>query len=43
VITYNNKTYNLYHALQGSSSGPATLRIAGLAWDANGWPVSGGP
>jgi arabinan endo-1,5-alpha-L-arabinosidase len=43
VITYNNKTYNLYHALQGSSSGPATLRIAEIAWDANGWPVSGGP
>jgi arabinan endo-1,5-alpha-L-arabinosidase len=43
VITYNNKTYNLYHALQGSSSGPATLRVAEIAWDANGWPVSGGP
>jgi arabinan endo-1,5-alpha-L-arabinosidase len=43
VITYNNKTYNLYHALQGSSSGPATLRIAEIVWDANGWPVSGGP
>jgi arabinan endo-1,5-alpha-L-arabinosidase len=43
VITYNNKTYNLYHALQGSSSGPATLRIAEIAWDANGWPYSGGP
>ena len=43
VITYNNKTYNLYHALKGSSSGAATLRISELAWDANGWPVSGGP
>jgi arabinan endo-1,5-alpha-L-arabinosidase len=43
VITYNNKTYNLYHALQGSSSGPATLRIAEIVWDANGWPYSGGP
>ena len=43
VITYNNKTYNLYHALQGSSSGPATLRIAEIDWDANGWPYSGGP
>ena len=28
VITYNNKTYNLYHALKGSSSGAATLRIS---------------
>ena len=43
VITYNNKTYNVYHALKGSSSGAATLRIAELVWDANGWPVSGGP
>jgi arabinan endo-1,5-alpha-L-arabinosidase len=43
VITYGGKTYNLYHALQGSSNGPATLRIAELAWDAGGWPISGGP
>ena len=43
VITYNNKTYNIYHALKGSSSGAATLRISELAWDTNGWPVSGGP
>jgi arabinan endo-1,5-alpha-L-arabinosidase len=43
VITYNNKTYNIYHALKGSSSGAATLRISELAWDGNGWPVSGGP
>jgi hypothetical protein len=27
---------DLYHALQGSSSGPATLRITEIAWDANG-------
>lgn len=43
VIAYNGKTYNLYHALQGSSSGAATLRIAELTWDTDGWPVSGGP
>ncbi len=43
VITYNNKTYNIYHALKGSSGGAATLRISELAWDANGWPYSGGP
>ena len=43
VITYDNKTYNIYHALKGSSSGTATLRISELAWDTNGWPVSGGP
>ncbi|HEY4184456.1 MAG TPA: arabinan endo-1,5-alpha-L-arabinosidase, partial [Polyangia bacterium] len=43
VITYNNKTYNIYHALKGSSSGQATLRISEIAWTADGWPVSGGP
>jgi arabinan endo-1,5-alpha-L-arabinosidase len=43
VIAYNGKTYNIYHALAGSSSGQATLRIAELVWDADGWPVSGGP
>ncbi|HXU60849.1 MAG TPA: arabinan endo-1,5-alpha-L-arabinosidase, partial [Polyangia bacterium] len=43
VISYGGKTYNLYHALQGGSGGAATLRVAELVWDADGWPVSGGP
>ncbi|HEY5090366.1 MAG TPA: arabinan endo-1,5-alpha-L-arabinosidase, partial [Polyangia bacterium] len=45
VITYNNKTYNVYHALAAPSgqNGAATLRISEIAWDPNGWPVSGGP
>jgi arabinan endo-1,5-alpha-L-arabinosidase len=43
VIVYSGKTYNIYHALKGSSSGAATLRISEIAWDANGWPVSAGP
>jgi arabinan endo-1,5-alpha-L-arabinosidase len=45
VIVYDNRTYNVYHALAAPSGqdGPATLRIAEIAWDANGWPVSGGP
>jgi len=43
VIVYGGRTYNVYHALKGSSSGTATLRIAELAWDSDGWPVSGGP
>ena len=42
VIVYNNKTYNLYHALN-ASNGNASLHIAEIAWDAQGWPVSGGP
>ena len=45
VITYNNRTYNVYHALKAPTgqNGVATLRIAEIVWDANGWPVSGGP
>jgi len=43
VFVFGGKTYNVYHALRGSSSGPATLRIAEIAWDESGWPVSGGP
>ena len=45
VIAYDNRTYNVYHALAAPSgqNGIATLRIAEIVWDANGWPVSGGP
>jgi len=45
VIVYENRTYNVYHALAAPSgqNGTATLRIAEIVWDANGWPVSGGP
>jgi arabinan endo-1,5-alpha-L-arabinosidase len=45
VITYNNKTYNIYHALAAPSgqNGTATLRISEIVWDADGWPISGGP
>ena len=45
VIVYENRTYNVYHALAApsGSNGPATLRIAEIVWDADGWPVSGGP
>jgi arabinan endo-1,5-alpha-L-arabinosidase len=35
-------TYNIYHALNASHAN-ATLRIAELVLDADGWPVSGGP
>jgi arabinan endo-1,5-alpha-L-arabinosidase len=45
VIVYDNRTYNVYHALAAPSGqdGAATLRISEIAWDTNGWPVSGGP
>jgi len=45
VIAYDNRTYNVYHALAAPSgqNGNATLRIAEIVWDVNGWPISGGP
>ncbi|HEY5447091.1 MAG TPA: arabinan endo-1,5-alpha-L-arabinosidase [Polyangia bacterium] len=42
VIVYNNKTYNLYHALN-ASNGNASLHITELVWDADGWPVQHDP
>ncbi len=35
--------YNIYHAYDGNQNGASVLRIAELAWDAAGWPVSAGP
>jgi hypothetical protein len=45
VIAYENRTYNVYHALAAPSgqNGAATLRIAEIQRSADGWPVSGGP
>jgi arabinan endo-1,5-alpha-L-arabinosidase len=42
VLVYGGRTYNVYHALN-ASHGNASLRIAEILWDAEGWPVSGGP
>jgi arabinan endo-1,5-alpha-L-arabinosidase len=42
VIAYQGKTYNLYHVLNATHGG-AALRISELVWDADGWPISGGP
>jgi arabinan endo-1,5-alpha-L-arabinosidase len=36
------RAYNVYHAY-ARSNGASQLRIAELVWDAEGWPVSGGP
>jgi len=41
VIFTGTSAYNVYHAYPNSSA--SRLRIAELAWDANGWPVSAGP
>jgi len=42
VIFDGNAAYNVYHAY-AASDGAATLRISELVWDAEGWPISGGP
>lgn len=38
VIFAGDRAYNIYHAYN-----PQTLRVAELVWDAEGWPISGGP
>lgn len=42
VLVAPNGTANIYHALNASHAN-ATLRVAQLALDGDGWPVSGGP
>ncbi len=43
IFDYGSKRYNVYHAYDADNSGVNTLRIAELAFDNDGWPVSGGP
>jgi arabinan endo-1,5-alpha-L-arabinosidase len=42
VIVTASGAYNVYHALDANHANP-TLRVAEIAWDADGWPVSAGP
>ncbi|HWA73677.1 MAG TPA: arabinan endo-1,5-alpha-L-arabinosidase [Polyangiaceae bacterium] len=42
IIVTSTGAYNVYHALNPSSHA-ASLRVAQIAWDDQGWPVSGGP
>jgi arabinan endo-1,5-alpha-L-arabinosidase len=43
VIFSGDRAYNVFHAYDGDNGGRSILRVAELAWDADGWPVSGGP
>lgn len=43
VLFTETGAYNVYHAYDANQNGAAILRIAELAWDAEGWPVSAGP
>jgi arabinan endo-1,5-alpha-L-arabinosidase len=41
VIFTGTAAYNVYHAY--ADNGASSLRVSSLAWDTEGWPVSGGP
>lgn len=43
VLFSGDRAYNVFHAYDAQASGASRLRVAELAWDADGWPVSGGP
>jgi arabinan endo-1,5-alpha-L-arabinosidase len=43
VLFTDSAAYNIYHSYDANQNGASILRISDLAWDADGWPVSGGP
>jgi arabinan endo-1,5-alpha-L-arabinosidase len=43
VLFSGDRAYNVFHAYDGDAGGASRLRVAELAWDTEGWPVSGGP
>jgi arabinan endo-1,5-alpha-L-arabinosidase len=43
VLFTEDRAYNAYHAYDADNRGDPVLRISELAWDDDGWPVSGGP
>ena len=43
VLISGTSAYNIHHSYDADNDGIATLRISELAWDADGWPISGGP
>jgi arabinan endo-1,5-alpha-L-arabinosidase len=42
VLIDGTRAYNVYHAY-AATNGASQLRISELVWDAEGWPISGGP
>lgn len=43
VVFTDSAAFNVYHSYDANNNGQSVLRIAELAWDSEGWPVSGGP
>jgi arabinan endo-1,5-alpha-L-arabinosidase len=42
ILIEGTRAYNVYHAY-AATNGASQLRISELVWDAEGWPISGGP
>jgi arabinan endo-1,5-alpha-L-arabinosidase len=42
ILIDGTRAYNVYHAY-AATNGASQLRISELVWDAEGWPLSGGP
>lgn len=43
IFLIGERSYNIFHAYDEEDGGRVKLRLAGLTWDATGWPISGGP
>jgi arabinan endo-1,5-alpha-L-arabinosidase len=43
ILSLGDRDFNVYHAYDAQNADLATLRIAELVWDDQGWPISGGP
>ena len=43
VLFVGDAAYNVYHSYDANRNGGSFLRISELVWDADGWPISGGP
>jgi arabinan endo-1,5-alpha-L-arabinosidase len=43
VIFTEDAAYNVYHSYDANANGQSVLRISELVFDAEGWPISGGP
>ncbi len=43
ILSTGGQDYNVYHSYDANAAGRATLRISGIAWDSEGWPIPGRP
>jgi arabinan endo-1,5-alpha-L-arabinosidase len=43
IFRIGERSFNIFHAYDEEDEGRAKLRLASLTWDAEAWPISGGP